>query len=440
MQAQQKQQQTPTETKSPATTAVAPPANQDAVSQPRTRHWLWRLAWGARVTLALALIVLSLWSLLLPVSVPISSAAAVTARVAAVATPIRGEVKALNADAGDVVRAGQPLAEISNAASSQEELLRLRAERANLDVQKEAISAELKQSEQVRTRYDARYKDYGTRIVREAQRLAEEAQSSSARWQTTRKLRAAELEDLQAQHAPPREIERARLEVELAEKETAAEAARASRYQTHIDDAKAGFRVAPGVESPLLSGLPADLELRVARLLAERERLTGVAVTLDSQIKEAERAQAAAAKRTIESPVNGVVWARPVNVGQFVDGSEHVFRIADQRTLHVQAYFHRRYIEGMAIGNKASVYLVAARTVVKGTVKIIQSVGGGVGRDEYAIDLPSPDDEHFRVVIELNEQGRRMADIGGLAKVAVMGGIDNELQRSLLWLYLRFES
>lgn len=400
----------------------------------------WRLAFFARVAVALALIVLSVWSLLLPVSVPISSAAAVTARVASVATPIRGEVRALNADAGDSVRAGQPLAEISNAAASQEEVEKLRAERANLEAQREAIDAELKQSEQVRSRYDARYRDYGARIVREAQRVADEARASHERWQLTAKSRAQALTDLQAQSAPARDIEKARLDVELAEKELAEASARAARYQAHIDDAKVGFRVAPGVESPQLSGLPADLELRVARLLAERSRLVGVAATLDSQIADAEKALAVAAKRTIESPVNGVVWARPVNVGQFVSSGEHVFRVADSRTLHVQAYFHRRYIEGMAIGNKASVYLVAARTVVKGTVKIIQSVGNGSGRDEYAIDLPAPDDSHFRVVIELNEQGRRIADIGGLAKVAVMGGIDNELQRALLWMYLRFES
>jgi multidrug resistance efflux pump len=424
------------------------------------------LARALRITIALALILLSLWSVLLPVSVPISTVAAVTARVASVPAPIQGDVVALAADTGDRIGLGALLAEIKNErAYADLHLAQLRGQRADLDTQLAALADELREAESLAAQYEARTRDYAERIVRETEglvvestRTLESLMAAKALAQTecellaVRRERASRRED-QAEvfGLPPdadetllllldADLARARRELELADKAIAVEAARGDRLRAHVADAKGGYYVALGVETPRYVALLEDLGVRATKLRTDKGRVEGLAANLDEEIANTERRLLAASQRRVASPVSGVVWNRLANVGQFTEAGAELYRVADQKTIHVQAYFHRRYLDGLAIGDKASVYLVAARKVVPGTVKVIQAIDAGAGREEFAIDLPAPDEDHFKVLIELDVGERKAAEIGGVAKVVALGALEGPFERAMMWLYLRFES
>ncbi len=413
------------------------------------------LARALRITVALGLIFLSLWSVLLPVSVPISTVAAVTARVASVPAPIRGEVLTLAADTGDRVGLGVLVAEIGDRwGTSDRRLNDLRGRRAELQTQLAAVDLETREAEALKAQYEQRSREHKARIIRETEGLLAESVRAHEANVSARELAAAEFALLAVRrdqtYAEPgtealrilvdADLAKARRELEHATKAVAVEAARTERLRAHVQDAKDGYFVALGVEPPRYVALLEDLAVRLSNLRVERGRLEGLAGNVDEEVRDAEREVRAAAQRRIASPVSGVVWTRPVNVGQFVDVGAELYRVADVRTKHVQAYFHRRYLDGLELGDKASVYLVAARRVVSGTVKVVQAIDAGRGREEFAIDLPTPDEDHFKVLIELDADGVDAADIGGVAKVVVLGSVDGPVERAMMWLYLRFES
>jgi multidrug resistance efflux pump len=389
------------------------------------------------------------------VSVPISTVAAVTARVASIPAPIQGEVMALTADTGDRVGLGGLVAEIGDRWSQADRRLAdLRGRRGELDAQLAALDAEQREVEDLRAVYEERAREHAARVVREAEGLLAESVRAHEAFVAAHELAAAEFALLSIRrdqtHAQAgtealrilidADLAKARRELEHASKAVAVEAARSERLRAHVQDAKDGYFVASGVEPPRHLALLEDLGVRRSNLRIERGRVQGLVPNLDEAITDAERQVRAAAQRRIASPVSGVVWTRPVNVGQFVDVGAELYRVADVRTKHVQAYFHRRYLDGLELGDEASVYLVAARRVVRGTVKVVQAIDAGRGREEFAIDLPTPDEDHFKVVIELEAAGLEAAEIGGVVKVAVLGEVEGAFERAMMWLYLRFES
>ncbi len=431
----------------PSPLAASPPLAAPPASSPPPPGGWRRLGRALRISTALLLLLLSVWSLLLPVSVPISTAAAVTARVAAVATPIAGDVVTLAGDTGDPVGLGDLLAEVKNPqARDRAGLDELEARGAELEGQRGALEAELAALEAERAVVERRVQEDAQRIVREAERHLAESERTYESLLAAKALKEAALGQLQARRersaldvVSEADLAAARQEVELAGKLAAIETERSARLREHVADARAGSFVALSVR-PADAPRLAELVARLARLALDRGRLEAQARQLEGQVASAERRALQTAQRRVTSPVRGVIWQRTANVGQYVDAGKELYRVADGRTVQVQAYFHRRYLDGLALGHKASVYLVAARRVVVGTVKVVQSIDAARAREEFAIDLPAPDEDHFKVVLELDEEGRKLAEIGSVAKVAVLGELDGRAQRALMWLYLRFES
>lgn len=427
--------------------AGAAPGADSAVASP-LQATLARLSRAVRILVACALILLSVWSVLLPMSLPISTVAAVTARLASVPAPISGEVMMLAADTGDVVGRGQLMAELGTRrpqlSAAQAALI---AEQADLEAQLAAIRDEQRAIEGLKGDYVQQAERYRAQLVGEAEgdlleatRSCEVHAAAAARAKSEYEFLLARPEGEQPSAVEELALARAQREMELAERQLAIETVRQRRWAERVADAKAGYFQALGYEQPRYERLVEEADVRLAKLGVEERRLERLVQATDGQRTELVRRERHATERRVECPVVGVVWTRPVNVGQFVQTTTELYRVADAASTHVQAYFHRRYLDGMAIGDKARIYLVAARRVVTGTVKVIQAVDVGSGVERYAIDLPVPDEDHFKVVLELGPEERQAAQIGGVAKVAVIGKLDSELERIMMWLYLRFES
>jgi len=88
---------------------------------------------------------------------------------------------------------------------------------------------------------------------------------------------------------------------------------------------------------------------------------------------EAERARQALERRTIRSPISGVVVERYKAVGEYIE-AEPVFRIANLDPLHVELILPVEQLDTIELGQKAEVTLAIESQIDESHVAVVKSI------------------------------------------------------------------
>lgn len=156
----------------------------------------------------------------------------------------------------------------------------------------------------------------------------------------------------------------------------------------------------------------AELEVSSAELerLKVQQSLAGL---------ELDRAQAALARRTIRSPIDGVVAARRLSKGEFVTQEAWIVRLAALDPLFVEAFLPVAYFDQLAVGHVAVVTLrQPAETRLDAEVTVVDSVFDATSNTfgvRLALSNPDgslPAGQRCRVYLNVEKVNRAPGELG----------------------------
>ncbi len=124
--------------------------------------------------------------------------------------------------------------------------------------------------------------------------------------------------------------------------------------RAHLAEAEADLSLAE-TESVRLGGIGAALKTKESRDAATRRDLVASQSRKDAARAGVERLEAEAAKYRIVAPIDGVVIARHVGLGETVAPASPIVTIADLSRLRVEAEVDEFDIARIAVGNKATI-------------------------------------------------------------------------------------
>ena len=112
----------------------------------------------------------------------------------------------------------------------------------------------------------------------------------------------------------------------------------------------------------------------IERVLAEHDVKKAMVNTKLSALELA-RAEELLKQRTIESPITGVVMEKTLNVGEYINETSYILKIAQIDPLHVEVYVPVTYYKKVAVGTRAKVSLkVPLKGIYTAEVKVVDYV------------------------------------------------------------------
>lgn len=176
-------------------------------------------------------------------------------------------------------------------------------------------------------------------------------------------------------------------------------------------------------------------EQDLGNLRIQRIALNAKLGEAENQLNSVRNRQQTDLANDLTTPIEGIVWRLQVVAGESVLTDQSVADIADTRSLFIEAYFRRDFMNTIAIGDRADVYLVAESRFITGRVADIQ-VQEQNTRGSNAINTLSLDASMLRVTIEVAPGSLKVDNLGQLAKVLTSGGKAGWPERGLIWLSL----
>ncbi len=398
----------------------------------------------AKLSLALALIGLSLWALFLPPMFPASMRSLVNARGVSIQAQDAGRIEEIPFFEGNEVDPGAVVARVGrNQRQVQRELddleflrRKLQTQIAHLDEALALRRADLDQRSKELEMLQAEF----LASMRSRQANAQATLDIAAREHEVRRTSAERLQPLyedgiitaaQWQQAQEQLVEASRV-LHSAQSE-------AERLGRGIAQAGAGVGVG---DSPVGESIQRAIDNH--RLEIQKQEMQRIELQIQHQSAEHQIAVArdylqAGHFYEVASPVEGVVWQRLALNGQSVMPGDEILRIADGSTLFVEAYFGRHFIDSIAVGDHAHIYLIGAGRFVHGTVRQIQSQEQGAAEHNIIRSLP-PDASMLKVLIEVRPDSLGVDEIGQLAKVMISRARPGLLKRGMVWLSFALRS
>lgn len=397
-----------------------------------------------KVTVALALIALSLWAMALPPLFPTSVRALVNARAIVIHAEDSGRVRELPLIEGAAVKTGAVIAGIErNQRAMQKELDDLLFARQRVEAQIETLTEnlafrksdmELKtkdlkviQGEALETlqqrhadaveRVDIFEQDVQVKTENEKHLapLLKDRVITSAQWNHARALTIETRKNLQAARE-----ERDRLQRELNQAEASLWAGESQ------------------VGESLMSAIEQHRQ-EIQKLSMQHIELTVQRHNLDQQIASAEAYLQADHAYSLASPSDGMVWRRNVLPGQSVLQGEELVQVAVRDTLFVEAYFGRHFIDSISISDHAHIYLISEKRFVQGIVREIQAQERGA-REQHIIQSVAPDTTMLKTIIEITDDTVKPAQIGQLARVMISKPKPGPTKKAMVWISLMLRS
>lgn len=392
-----------------------------------------------RIVVAIALITVSLWALLLPPAFPYSAHAIVNAKAVAIKAGDRGNIvyvpttrTMLLPSGGTIARVTRDLSKlhrdleernftklkiegrIKNLDEANDELQRKRLlAKSELDKKRISSGKLLRQSI---VEIEEKVKLYAADLIEKkadqerVKPLFDDGIVTAAQWSETRQLKIVAEKSLKAAEAELTTIKNRLESFELG------------------DDVKGGM--AAKVEA---------YEQESGNLDAQRMELRAELDEIKKQMEAARKYNKADSSYTLTTPIKGVVWHRYAVDGEPVTEDQVVAEIADTESLFVEAYFRRDFLNQVAIGDQATIYLLGDLRFVKGRVADIQ-VQEHSARVAKVINTVELDRSLLNVKIEIEGEGFESEDIGQLAKVLVSNGQPGLGERVQIWLSLLLRS
>ncbi|MCF3651500.1 HlyD family secretion protein [Synoicihabitans lomoniglobus] len=401
---------------------------------------------GVRVVLgsiqifcALTLIGLSLWAILLPPLFPYSSHSIVNSKVVSLRASDEGTINGLpTVGRGNLLKAGESIGRVTRDQTK--------------------VRRELEEREFTRTKLREQVGIIESSIAQREKKLSEMEKEAAATRLTAREAlerryrSAVENVRIQREAYAQKQANQERIAPLFRDgiitsgqwAETRAQTTEAERQFTAAESE--WFMIKTELENT--GSLGGDLsreaiEGLVARIGSYEQELGNLKIQrneLAAELSEVER-QIAWARTTLESdqsyaintPIEGVVWRQQVVNGETLADGQTVLQIADARGIFVEAYFRREFMNSIAIGDAAHVFLVTENRFVEGLVTDIQ-VQEQTPSVPNIINTISTDASLLRVTIEVQPDELKPASIGQLAKVLVSSGKRGLVEKCLVRL------
>jgi multidrug resistance efflux pump len=161
--------------------------------------------------------------------------------------------------------------------------------------------------------------------------------------------------------------------------------------------------------------------------------------SVENQIASVKSYTEADLSYNLTTPIDGIIWRRHVVNGEDLSEGENVVDVADAHSMFVEAYLQRDFVNSIAIGDRATVYLLDQSSFIHGRVADIQ-VQERTAKDANVINTIEMDATVLRVNIEIDPGVLKTENIGQLAKVLISSGKPGALERGLIWMSLIFQS
>ena len=404
-----------------------PPTVALGGTAPPAPPW-WRTGRILRYAAALVLLLLALWTVIIPGLFPVSSNAAVNARLLTIRSPIEGVSTRPPKVLGDLVKQGEVVARIRNDRVDTSRLDGLGTQRTNLLARSDANVQDQESRRRVRTDLDQRHVEATAAVARAETVLATTA-SGFARLQAVSLnipggISASELERSQGTRD---QAQQDLLAVKAGLARTVSQIAAVDAHQ--FLDQQAPYQAERLV---VLESLITDLEVKSAEI---RRNLADLDLELSKEQARLERLREA----VLESNIDGLVWKVQANAGQFLPMGADVVQIAETSTIAVEAWLHQRYLGDANVGDRAIVYLTGDHQRLEGTVTNVNVQGQVVSDETTAYALPAESPKSFKVTIKLDRNFFTVGMIGQRAKVLLCGKNVGVAGSILLWFYTLVE-
>lgn len=366
-----------------------------------------------RIVLSILLITVSLWALFLPPVFPSSAHAVVNAKTYQLNAASSGVVSNLFITERQSIKAGEMAVEIE-----QDQALIL--DEIN------ALSSDIKQTEEELTAVNNALSDQGAantemrkrelaqvdvEIALAKQRLSDANSMATLAAQNERQ-HASLLDNKVITLAEFQATKTASMEARTVVSETEAALERARTKRAQILAQNQAATSAHGT-AEMLDPMQQSLSLRKSVLQAELN-------AAQRKLAQLQDTLASGARQTQSAPIDGLVWRLNVIPGQPVARNAPILSVAHPGSVFVEAYLARHFLDAVAVGDHAVIYLNKGRKLYNGTVKSIMALeDGGADGEDSAIASVSPGNYSIKLTIAINDGDILVNDIGRLGKVIV---------------------
>jgi multidrug resistance efflux pump len=389
-----------------------------------------------KIGVSLILIVVSLWALFLPPLFPSSTRALVNASTYRVNSPVDGVVSELYRGKNDKVAEGQPVVVIrrdqakmlEDIASYNLEIVQVQTEldAVRLSVLEQRDHGALKASNGLsRTLFDLKIANQDVSDAQRALMIAEETESEITKLFDQKIVTLANLQKAQSDRIATRKIfnDSTKEVNDLTQKLTSLE-----NEQKAASDAQAsGLSNDRYFDSEVRS-----LGLREVALEAEMNALKQKIELLQESLKEGEFFN-------VGNPNQGLIWQQALVVNQTLSRGDLMFKVAKNDDVFIEAYLSRHFLDSVATGDRAMVYLNDEKRFYAGRVVSIQSLEQDDSKN-YAVPSISPNLFTLKLKISIDDNLIGTNRIGRLAKVIVTSADPSIAEKLMIWISIALRS
>ncbi|GHA00528.1 hypothetical protein GCM10008090_06700 [Arenicella chitinivorans] len=366
-----------------------------------------------RIVISILLITVSLWALFLPPVFPSSAHAVVNAKTYQLTASSSGVVSNLFITERQSIEAGEVAVEIKqDQALILDEINALSSDVKQTEEELMAVSEALNDQGAANTEMRRReLVQIDAEIALAKQRLSD-AKSMAALAVQNERQHASLLDSKVITLAEFQATKTANMEARtlVNETEAALERAKISRAQIKAQN-QAASNTWSGSEilDPMQQSLTLRKSVLQAELNAAQRKITQLQATL-----------AAGAAHSQSAPIDGLVWKLNVITGQPVARNAPILSVAHPGSVFVEAYLARHFLDAVAVGDHAVIYLNKGNKLYNGTVKSIMALeDGGADGEDSAIASVSPGNFSIKLTIAITDGDILLSDIGRLGKVII---------------------
>ena len=307
------------------------------------------------------------------------------------ASPISGQLMDLKVEAGEAVRAGEPLALVENPRASDGDVRQLRTAFTTAQARLEQVDQQLALQRRLATEFR---QDAGDQRRLETARTSNDLDQLRADLARERQELAFSERNLKRQEELFRAgavaanvVDRARTTLESERQQGLAIEAkiRAQINRLQAADRNLNLERTRGGTDPLPR--LQEVRLKLAQLEGERvgaqRRVTG----LQAQLKTAESLFRKQSTVWIEAPGPAVVWQVQARRGDSLRPQQPLLRLVNCSSRWVTTYVSERDLRRLRIGSRARIDLIGEELDLRGQVDLIRS---GVGRLSSQNEDPAP--------------------------------------------------
>jgi multidrug resistance efflux pump len=371
-----------------------------------------------------------------------SEEAIVSAYVAAVRTPIEGNVSGIALRVGSRVEQGSVIGHVENPRAYDQQLenltFRQQEDHGTVGALGGEISELLRQKSELEGRAEVHQSAVCARLERRLRQAAAlvDAKRVASQQAGLELERSRNLYDVGV--VTEADFERRQSESEIAKFEQTAAEAEVAELQTELDAAGKGILAEPGVSGdvPYSQQRIDEIKLRLADLHATRANLVfradQTAANVTRQVKHSELMRSSA----IIAPVTGTVWRLESTNGEHIGNGDTLTEIVDSSHPFLLISIPQDRVPDIQLGAQVKFKLSGEAQQRTGTVV---SIAGLTGDDENrrfaAIPLPNSTKRMAAVRVRFDDMQSNDGLVGRTARAVISANGRNLLSQSLASLF-----